>query len=272
MRKKNVRWLRIAVLFALIIYIVTGFAKTGLVLCTYDYQSNKVPKNFDAFKIILISDLHHKEFGEHQKELITMIQEQNPDMIALTGDIVDKNHSNMESVEDFIDGIDGIAPIYYVAGNHELDPEATVNYSKLTALLRDHNIEILHNKTVTITRGEDVIYVTGVKYCGTQVKETIPHIDTSKFNILLYHASSAFDEISDMGYDVVLSGHGHGGVIRLPFVGGMIGNDKNLFPKYDGGAFIKNGTTLFSSRGLGDTKIPRFYNPPEVVMIVLRSE
>lgn len=269
-RKKFRRYIFAVVLIVLIVYIVIGLCKTDLVITSYVYHSEKLPEEFDGFKIVLISDLHHKNFGKNQSELIDKIKAQSPDMIALTGDIVDEKHKDMESIEDFIAGIRDIAPAYYVSGNHEHDPGARYQYEQLKVLFEKYGIADLDYKTFKIERGGASIVLTGVSFCGKAITTKLKYADESKFNILLYHGSDVFDMISGYGYDIMLSGHAHGGVIRLPIVGGVLGNERDFFPKFDGGVYVENNCTMFSSKGLGDAEVPRFYNPPEIVVVTLK--
>lgn len=274
--KKNRKKFKIVLLFTLfavlITYIVIGFSQKKLVVTEYVYHNKKLPKAFDGYKIVLISDLHHKNFGDKQSELLEAIKKSEPDLILFTGDIVDKNHDDMTPVENLLKGISGIAPAYYVTGNHELDMGAREQYVKLELLLEKYGVTDLDNLSVEIKRGEDSIFLHGKKYLSKNIDKYLETANQEYFNILMYHCSDSFGRISGHGYDIVMSGHTHGGIVRLPIVGGVIGNSRELFPKYDGGVFIENNCTLFSSKGLGDAEVPRFYNPPEVVVVTLKCE
>lgn len=269
-KKKRKRIVLLILLVALILYIVIGFAQTELVVTEYTYQSSKVPEAFDGYKIVLVSDLHHKNFGEHQADLIKAIKEAEPDLILMTGDIADKNHTDMTPIEDFVKGISKIAPAYYVSGNHELDKKAQNQYAALENLFQEYGIIDLDDSSVEIKKGNDSIYLHGQKYRSYHIAKTLERANEEYFNILMYHGSNYFDKISDYGYDIVMAGHTHGGIVRLPIVGGVIGNARELFPEYDGGVFVEHNSTMFSSRGLGDADVPRFYNPPEIVVVTLK--
>lgn len=271
--KKKIKFIIVPIFFVLLaLYLIIGFCQTDLKITEYTYHNAKVPEEFDNYKIVLISDLHNKIFGKHQSNLLQAIQDSNPDLILLTGDIIDEKHTDLSGTEDFICGISAMAPCYFVSGNHELLPAAEKQYEGIEALFRQYGVIDLDNAAVEITKGNSVICLHGQKFCSHSVTEFLEYADETKFNILMYHCSDYFNLISDYGYDIIMSGHTHGGIIRLPFVGGVIGNHGDLFPKYDGGVFMENNCTLFSSRGLGDAAIPRFYNPPEVVVITLRCQ
>lgn len=253
------------------IFIIYGLKNTKLKLTSYEYTSAKVPKDFDGYKILQISDLHHKNFGTNQKKLIRLIQKQEPDLILLTGDIIDEEHTDMSSVRDLLEGICDLAPVYYITGNHELLSEAKNQYAELLALFVQYGVTDLDDSSVEIKKGNSSIFLYGQKFRSYYVKDYLKLADTSKFNILMYHCSDYFDITSQYGYDLIFSGHTHGGIVRLPFLGGVFGNDKELFPKYAGGIHQQEGSTLISSCGLGDAKIRRFNNPPEVVLVTLHS-
>ena len=166
----------------------------------------------------------------------------------------------------------GVAPIYYITGNHELDPQASVQYDRLCALMDSYGIIDIDDDFVEIKKGNSSIFIHGQKFRSYYVTDYLPEADKGEFNILMYHCSDYFDLISDYGYDIILSGHSHGGIVRLPFIGGVFGNSGDYFPDYAGGVFEKDNCTLFSNRGLGDARVPRFYNPPEIISITLKCQ
>lgn len=273
--KKKWKIRHIVILFLLIFviaYVIYGFCDTKLTLTLYDYHNTKLPEEFNGFKIIQISDLHHKNFGKNQEQLIDMIRKEKPDIILLTGDIADEEHTNMKPIEDMLVGICDIASVYYVSGNHELYNKAKKQYDKLEELFDEYGVMDIDDETVEIEKGNASIYLHGEKYRNKSIAKHMEYVDESKFNILMYHCSDAFDLINNFGYDIIFSGHTHGGVVKLPFIGGLVGNGGELFPKYDSGAFIHEKCTMFSSSGLGDTKFPRFNNPPEVLSVTLYSK
>lgn len=271
MKNKVLKIVKILVIAFIIAYVVIGFMQNDLTVSKYIYNNSALPEEFDGYTIVLISDLHHENFGESQSELIAEVKKAKPDMIALTGDIVDAEHNSLKSVEDLLEGIAHLAPTYFVAGNHELSSDTVVQYGALKELLDIYNVMRLENDGVEIKQGEDSINVFGLAYADKYIEDVLPQANEGDFDILLYHSSNVFDKINSFGYDIVLSGHLHGGAIRLPVVGGVINNDGSLFPKYDSGVFVENGSTMFVSRGLGHSVIPRFYNSPELVVITLKK-
>lgn len=268
--KKKIRLLLLFALPVLLIYLVIGF-KNNLTITEYDYTNAKIPSAFDGYKILQISDLHCKNFGTEQSELIQAINSCQPDLIVLTGDIVDEDHSSIKPLYDLIAGLNQQYPIYYVSGNHELEPDAAKNVNDMHDIFQSYGVIDLDDKMVTIEKGEDSICLYGQKFRSRYVVQYLETVDQTKFNILLYHGSDFFDLIAPFNYDLVFSGHIHGGVVQLPFVGGLVSPDGSLFPEFDKGMFPLGNSTLIASAGLGETRAPRFYNDPEIVVVTLHS-
>lgn len=262
--RKNVLILCIIII---LLYIISGFYNP-LVLTRYDYTSSKVPEGFDGYRIVHISDFHCKEFGDRESDLIAMIRNAEPDLILFTGDSIDDEHS-LDNYRDLITGIYNVAPIYYVNGNHEYDSSAPL--AEMKELNEKYQVHDLNDASVVIGHNGDSILLSGLDFRLTMrgLRNNIDYANTTMFNILLYHGTDKFDGIAPYNYDLVLSGHTHGGIVCLPFIGGIISNQKELFPKYDSGVYTSGLSTLISSRGLGDASIPRFHNPREVVCITL---
>ena len=260
----------IVLLLALLVYVVIGFKNT-LTVTGYDYTNAKIPASFDGYTILQVSDLHCKNFGTDQSELIQAINNCQPDLIVLTGDIVDEDHSSIKPLYDLIAGLNQQYPIYYVSGNHELDPAAAKNVNDMHDIFQSYNVVDLDDQMVTIEKGEDSICLYGQKFRSRYVVQFLESVDETKFNILLYHGADFFDVIAPFNYDLIFCGHIHGGVIRLPMIGGLVSPDGSLFPEFDKGMFTLGNSTLIASAGLGETRAPRFYNDPEVVVVTLHS-
>lgn len=262
--RKNVLILCIIVI---LLYIISGFYNP-LVLTRYDYTSSKVPEGFDGYRIVHISDFHCKEFGDGESDLIAMIRNAEPDLILFTGDSIDDEHS-LDNYRDLITGIYDVAPIYYVNGNHEYDASAPL--AEMKELNEKYQVHDLNDASVVVEHNGDSILLSGLDFRLTMrgLRNNIDYANTTMFNILLYHGTDKFDGIAPYNYDLVLSGHTHGGIVCLPFIGGIISNQKELFPKYDSGVYTSGLSTMISSRGLGHASIPRFHNPREVICITL---
>ena len=261
------------ILFLLLVsvYVVLGF-DPRLETTYYDYTSEKIPEIFDGFRIVQISDFHLKKFGKKGEKLVKAVVDCRPDVIVLTGDIVDEDHDDLAPLEELLRGISGEASVYYVSGNHDLEPAAARQYEKMQELFQSYEVTDLDDKQEMITMGRSKICLTGSKWRSGYFSDYLQIADTEYFNILLYHGSDFFERLAEFGYDLILAGHIHGGIVRLPFAGGVFGNDGSWFPEYDAGCFTKGSCRMISSRGLGDAKIPRFYNRPELVCIELHSK
>lgn len=268
MKKKYLLLLLIPIF---LIYLIIGF-KNELVITHYDYYNAKIPAEFDGYKILQISDLHCKNFGTEQSDLISSIHACNPDIIVLTGDIIDDTLISIKPVYDLIAGLNQQYPIYFITGNHELEPSASKSYGDMLDIFKSFNVTLLDDSTIALEKNGRSIHLHGQKFRSKYIVNYLEPANENTFNILLYHASDFFDLIAPFNYDLILSGHIHGGVVRLPIVGGLLSADGSLFPKYDRGKYTMQHSTLIVSAGLGDASIPRFYNNPEIVLITLHSE
>ena len=282
-KKKKFIFLAVAaaVLVALVIWIAWG--NTALELNTYIVSSSKLPQSFDGYRIAHVSDLHNAEMGKDNETLLTMLRDADPDMIAITGDLIDSRNTDIEVALQFIREAVKIAPCYYVTGNHE----ARVNeYGELKAgmevagvtVLEDVRTEIsMEGETITLIGVNDPSYQTDYLFgdsetvMDTKLEEL--HTEDDVFTILLSHRPELFDIYADHGMDLILSGHAHGGQFRLPFIGGLVAPNQGLFPEYDAGIYTENNTNMLVSRGVGNSILPfRINNRPEVILIELQAE
>ena len=270
-----------AVLIALVIWIAWG--NTALELNTYTISSSKLPESFDGYRIAHVSDLHNAEMGKDNETLLSMLRDADPDMIAITGDLIDSRYTDIEIALQFVREAVKIAPCYYVTGNHEV----RVNeYDELkigmeaagVTVLEDARTEIsLENETITLIGVNDPSYQTDYLFgdsetvMNTKLEEL--HTENGEFTVLLSHRPELFDTYADHGMDLVLSGHAHGGQFRLPFVGGVVAPNQGLFPEYDAGIYTEDNTNMLVSRGIGNSILPfRINNRPEVILINLQAE
>ena len=270
-----------AFLLALIAWIVWG--NTALELNTYTISSSKLPQSFDGCRIAHISDLHNAEMGKDNEKLLAMLRDADPDMIAITGDLIDSRNTDIEVALQFVHEAVKLAPCYYVTGNHE----ARVNeYDELKSgmeaagviILEDARTEIsLEGETITLIGVNDPSYQTDYLFgdsetvMDTKLEEL--HTEDDVFTILLSHRPELFDIYADHGMDLILSGHAHGGQFRLPFIGGLVAPNQGLFPEYDAGIYTENNTNMLVSRGVGNSILPfRINNRTEVILIELQAE
>lgn len=267
--KKKVFFIVISLL--VIFFSVLLLISSNLTVTHYNYTSDRIPASFNNFKIVHLSDLHCKNFGQNNSKLIDKINDLDPDLILITGDNFDKYHSNMTNLNNLFKGIAGTAPIYSISGNHECDnPEL---YAQLLALYSKYDITDLDDKELFFTLGNDSIILKGLGAFENKLswdKNFMENKNPEAISILLDHYPQ-IDQLARYEYDIILSGHLHGGVIRLPYLGGLINNNGSLFPEYSGGEYTLGKSTMFVSKGIGDTLIPRINNKPEIVCITLKN-
>lgn len=269
-RKKYFNRFCISFILLFIIYILVGLLNNPLTLTNYTITHNDIPKSFDGYKILQLSDLHSKNFGNNQGNLIEMIKSSSPDIIVLTGDNIDRSDTDLTNIENLFAGINELCPIFAISGNHEA---ATVEMTKkLKLLYEEYNIYDLDDDSYDLTIGKDKIRIHGLGYQTNFWTDNSYVSSENEFSILLYHDATQFTSVAYFLKDnLIISGHTHGGIIRLPFIGGLFNNDLSLFASYDNGLYYTDNAVLVSSRGLGDSFLPRFNNPPEVVCITLKS-
>lgn len=247
-----------------------------------NYSNTKIPEEFNGYTIVQISDLHNKEFGKNQEGLLKKIREISPDIIVVTGDLIDRRKYDLDAAIILIDGAMEIAPVYYVSGNHEA---WSGNYEDISQRLLSCGVQILDDKKVQLIKNQEMIEILGLSdpdflthnyIDGTNSSKLEEHLarlsDDSVFQILLSHRPELFQLYVNQNIDMIFSGHAHGGQFRIPFIGGLVAPDQGLFPKYTSGAYIQNQSTLIVSRGLGNSIMPiRIFNRPDIVAVTLQS-
>ena len=235
----------------------------------------------------MVTDLHSHIFDDGQKSLVNIIREQQPDIIALVGDIVDDNVPDT-GAREFLEGIRDIAPIYYVSGNHEY---WSGHYDDIRAMIESYGVTVLSNESEEININGVQLYLSGVddpevfKYTedaemldvGSEdnlFRQKFSDLDDNVYNILLAHRPELIDTYLQYDFDLILSGHTHGGQARIPLLlNGLFAPDQGWFPKYGGGRYdFEEDKTMIISRGLGfDERFPRVFNPPEIVTLDLQG-
>ena len=270
-------WLVILLLF---VVSLPGYL-LGLTVRTYEVKDERI---HGSLRIALITDLHSCNYGKGQSKLLSAIEEQHPDVILLGGDIFDDKLSD-EKAEEFLSGIAGKYPCYYVTGNHEYWAGKDALIEK-TGILMKYQIPWLAGDSVLLDTGAGTVRLCGVDDPDSvlapilgnydmEFAELRDSISNEEFTILLTHRPERFDAYIQEGFDLVLAGHAHGGQVRIPgIMNGFYAPNQGLFPKYAGGRYEKDGTIMIVSRGLAkeSTPFPRFCNPPEIVIINLSGK
>ena len=276
----------------ILMYLYIKYNVNTLEVTKYVVENKKVPKEFDGYNIVQISDLHSKLFGENNKKLIQKIKSLNPDIVVVTGDLIDGENNNYNVALDFMKEISKLYRVYYIIGNHEqksLIKKYKDEYKDYFNKLHQIDFVNLDNNKVEIVKGESNINLYGLtvpyscyKYLFDNqetksidinfLEEKLGKVDREQFNILLAHTPFYFDEYEKWGADLTLCGHVHGGIVRLPLVGGLLSPDRKFFPKYDLGEYTKNKSTMIVSKGLGGSKVLIRVNcKPEIVNIKLKN-
>ena len=278
-KKRIVSGVIIALVLTFLVWVI--WANFALETNEYTIKSEKIGDGFDGFRIAHLSDLHNTEIGKENGKLLKMLSDTNPDIIAITGDLIDSRRTNISLALEFTKEAVKIAPCYFVSGNHE---SRISEYDYLESELKKQGVTVLDNKTAEIEKAGEKIALIGVRdpsfdfkgdFCDVDnfLKSSIEPLQTETFTVVLSHRPELFDVYVKNGADLSLCGHLHGGQIRLPFIGGLLSPDPSLFPEYDAGLFTENTTNMIVSRGIGNSAIPlRFNNRPEIIVVTLESQ
>lgn len=289
----------------IVVLLINGIVNKGIYISYIDTKHNNIPESLVGYRILQITDVHSIRSTEQLEQYVKKIEEENPNVIFITGDLIDAEYYVSENDRynnkevglpdiftiDFCKELTEIAKVYYVYGNHEMmlldDPENNVFKTKLESL----GVTILNNKEEIITLGKESFRLIGLQdpatlykdkkyaFIGESNKERMDSIlhdlfldkDENLFTICLSHRPEYFDLYQKYPIDVVFTGHAHGGIARLPFIGGVYAHAQGWFPKYSEGLHIDNDRlNMICGRGIGNSTINfRFMNPPEIVVTTL---
>lgn len=260
----------LTLILALAVWVL--WANTAIEVNEWQIESARIPEAFDGFRIAQISDLHNAEFGPENKKLLELLRESKPDIIAITGDMIDSRSTDIGIALDFAEKAVQIAPCYYVSGNHE---SRIADWERLRQGLIDAGVTVLEDGKVTLERNGETITVIGLSDPDFHkpFAEDLRTLTAGEegYTILLSHRPESFGLYAHCGADLVFSGHAHGGQVRIPFVGGLAAPHQGFFPEYDSGLYREGDTAMLVSRGLGNSIVPlRFNNRPEILVAVLK--
>lgn len=274
MKKTGRKILLIILLLALTAGLMLADSNSRIVVTEYVSRSDSLPEGFEGFTIVQLSDIHGRDFGGRLAEKTAELE---PDIIVITGDLADRD-TDMELVDSLLAELTHTAPVYYISGNHEWG-EGLITQVK--TLLEKHGVTYLSNSYVTLQAGDDEIILAGVEDPNSmsgmpapdEVVEGIRDAEGDKFTVLLGHRNYWAEKYPDLEVDIIICGHAHGGIVRLPFVGGVLGTGFEFFPDYVDGMHAVGQYELVISRGLGNSAgIPRFLNNPEIVVLTLEGQ
>lgn len=277
---------RMIIIIVALIFLLSGcylfFEDTFLQTNEFSVSSSDIPKEFDGFRIVHVSDFHNTKNKILFNQLVEQIKAQNPDIIVITGDIIDRRRTDVSVSLNFVNNIKDVAPIYYVKGNHECFSD---EYDALADGLKKAGVEILENRSMHIVKDGAKINIAGisdpdgVNEYGIENSWIVENeidtadIDSELYTVLLSHRPELLETYAQKKIDLVFAGHAHGGQVRIPFVGGVLAPSQGWFPKITSGMHEKGSTKLIVSRGIGNSVFPfRVNNRPELIVAELVSK
>ena len=279
-KRRLFRTLRRLLLAVILLGGFLWWSNAFLETAAFELTFANLPAGFDGCRAVILSDLHTAEFGSGNQRLLEAVREAEPDYIFLTGDLLDQYRPVPEGyVEQLADALSAMAPTYYITGNHEW---ALGDVPALKRTLADNGVAVLSNQFTALERNGDTVVLAGIDdpngYADQKTPEQVAAEVYAQYGdpfwVLLAHRNNRFvSQYSLLGADLVISGHAHGGIIRLPFTDGLISHDLELFPSYTAGLYEENGSVLFVTRGLGNSGPSfRLFNRPEVAVLTLHKE
>jgi predicted MPP superfamily phosphohydrolase len=261
---------------AVLVAALTIDSNVRLDVAEYRLYYADLPRSFDGFRVVSLSDVHAAQFGKDNRRLIAAVSDARPDIIAITGDVIDSD-GQLGIVDTLVVGLLEIAPVYYVTGNHEWDSGDIKN---LLGLLERRGVTVLRNGYELLERGDGAIVLAGTDDPNGPADMKTPQelvgdirsAEGGRFIIVLEHRNNHLGLYASLGVDLVVCGHAHGGIARLPFTDGLIGPSREWLPTYTNGVYASGGTKMLVSRGVGNhTGFPRFLNNPHIPVAILRA-
>ncbi|MBO5478081.1 MAG: metallophosphoesterase [Clostridia bacterium] len=270
------------IVFIILVYISTNIIK----IKRYTVNNSKLPKEFDGLKIVHISDVHSKIFGENNSGIVNRVLKINPDIVIMSGDIIDKREKDMEKFVSMYKTIYEKYPTYYSIGNHERNL-GWKKYKKYLKMLQSCGVHVIINGSEKLIKNDNHIAINALKFREnmqpkvlTREKEEefvsymrnkLRNLNTNDFNILIAHDPENFKMYKKLGVDLVFSGHVHGGLIRIGKIC-LLSPRRTFFPKYSYGKTTEENTTIITSSGMGKATLPiRLFNRPEIVVVTLKK-
>lgn len=273
----------------------------------YEIEDEKIPEAFDGYRIAQVTDVHSIRSVDQADYLYAKITKQNPDAVVITGDLVDSKYYTQEQNDletgvsdkmpgqdtlDFVKRLTEKYYVYFVYGNHEMVLLDDVDNNPFKVAMEDMGVIFLNNTGVEISKDEESIYLLGIQDPATLYKdsdyveydthserinammtEVVSLKEENFYTIVLSHRPEYFKEYVKYDVDLLLTGHAHGGQVRLPFIGGLYAPGQGFFPEYTNGLLEQDSTSMIIGRGIGNSvEIPRIFNPPEINMIILKSQ
>lgn len=278
-RRKQHKVLRCLLFLLAAALIALYWANTRVQTERFTFASAELPSGFEGLRAVVLTDLHGREFGKNNETLLAAVEEQSPDYIFLVGDLVDERTEDAQDYAAHLGtALSGIVPTYFVTGNHEW-ARGTEETERIKTALIGSGVTVLSNEFCELSRGDNTVVLAGIDDPNGYADQKTPEALAAEiyaaygdpFWVLLAHRNDRFaSQYSLLGADLTISGHGHGGCIRLPLTDGLLGTQHNLLPSHTAGFYEDNGAVLFVSRGLGNVGHTfRVFNRPQVAVITL---
>ena len=274
-------WFNLSLICLVLLAIQLYVDNNVIEVSNYEVSFENLPKEFDETVLLHVSDLHSKLFGTDNEQLYEKIEEINPDYIMLTGDMVNASDTDFSVFYDFAEKVGAKYETYYIVGNHELALSQN-DLADIITTITGFGVKVLDNETITLVRNGETINLHGMWYNSRyyfneeftiEVMNKIIGEENGGFDILLTHNPKSFEVYADWGAEVILTGHVHGGMVRLPYFGAIFSPERTLFPKYSEGVYSVENSHMVVSRGLGRGLTGfRLFNKPELAVIVLNSK
>jgi predicted MPP superfamily phosphohydrolase len=291
----------VIVLFIILFFAIWAAVEQQMLVTTkYVVESHKLPKELNHTCFVVLADLHNVTFGKNNRRLIRRIDECKPEFIVIAGDMIDKNAPVYPShAFTLLEKLAEKYKLYYAYGNHEQkmglfadgncseqEKKIYITWEEFKSRLKKKNVIFLDNSKTILLKNNEKLRITGVSIAHRFFERSrIPAMekdyltsligksDAEHYQILIAHNPVYFYDYTEWGADLTISGHLHGGLVRIPGVGGVISPQVKLFPKYHSGNYTDNGQAMIVSRGLGThSHMPRLFNIPELVSVELRSK
>ena len=262
-------FLAVCVMAVSVLCLYSSWQNRTIRVTEYTVSHKDIPAAFDGKRIVHLTDLHNKDFGEDLTQSVAALE---PDIIVITGDWIGMADEDITVAKQQATALVGIAPTYYVAGNHEA---VSPFRDELQKHLQDIGITVLESKAVLWEEDGQYVQLLGMfdpEFSTHLWRDFAPLVQQDLYSVLLFHRPEYIKEASSFGADLILSGHTHGGQIRLPLIGAVFAPNQGFFPRYDVGRFESGDTTMIVSQGLGESVYVRILTPPEIVVVTLQSE
>ncbi|GAB6172501.1 metallophosphoesterase [Paradesulfitobacterium aromaticivorans] len=263
------------------------FSNNTLQISKYTVDSMKLPTDINYYKILQLSDLHSKQFGQGNRRLLQKIDDEKPDIIVMTGDMINTSDDNFDTFLKLAQNLAQKYKVYFIVGNHE----QIINNYRLSESLKNYGVTVLDNERVKLERGKSFInlygmsfslkyykdknnpYTKDIEYDLETMQKALGRSHASEYNVLLTHNPMYFPTYAQWGADLTLSGHVHGRVINIPFKGGLLSPERVIFPEYYAGSYLIENKEMIVNWGLGNGNVGiRVFNRPEISVITLSNE